>query len=107
MALTLDEVRTLANINTRAERLLQDGYTISAQSWPGEFAVCKPDGTTYTVVCGDIVKCCDCPAFDKYGTCKHLIAVELKIAEDQWADDTYEVIAAAENSEWGCDPFEF
>jgi hypothetical protein len=71
--MNLDEARTLANVNDRAQRLFEDGYRI--RSLDGNLhLIRKQHGATYTL--DRAKKSCTCPFFEKHGgrySCKHVL----------------------------------
>ena len=72
------EARTLANIARRAKTLIEDGYQIRAYEGTHFYEVTSPKGDRYSVWHGEKVGFeCNCPAFEKYATCKHLQAIDL------------------------------
>lgn len=113
--------RTLRNIARRAERLWDDGYTVktSAEVWgeghsfhqPGAYYVTSPalpgdvngdTQNTYKVRCSpEAGDACTCPAFDKFGTCKHYQAVKALVDEGAEGD----ALELAESATTGVDPF--
>jgi hypothetical protein len=98
----LDEIRTartLALMAARAETLFQRGYTME-EAWPGLYHVFGPGGQHYMVTIDTIISDdCTCPAFEKWHTCKHFLAVQ-KVLKEQEATAPQEMGEA----EWGCDP---
>lgn len=103
--------RTLANIARRAENLWEDGYSAKLETATAHFqhyAVTTPTGDRYNVclsneptddVFGDY---CTCPAFGKFSTCKHLLALQWLAGEDRQAAEFDRLMESAETSE-GCD----
>lgn len=85
------KARTLANIARRAETLLQDGYTCrlwlkGRQVEPlirtrDIYLVTTPNDDEYQVSLSETPNAsilgdhCNCPCFDKWGECKHHLAV--------------------------------
>ena len=71
--MNLDEARTLANVNDRAQRLFEDGYRI--RSLDGNLHLIRSDhGATYTLDRAE--QSCTCPFFEKHDgrySCKHLL----------------------------------
>ena len=71
--MNLDEARTLANVNDRAQRLFEDGYRI--RSLDGNLYLIRSEhGATYTLDRAE--KSCTCPFFEKHGgrySCKHVL----------------------------------
>ena len=92
--------RTLTNIARRAENLIADGYRVNHNNRPdaqGVNYVHGPKGQLYRVNTWDgspefpePEHGCDCPAFAKFGTCKHYLCVKMLIAEDAAADAAFE-----------------
>ena len=77
--------RTLANIARRAETLFEDGYTADRFA-AGLYHVWGPQGQIYMVTCDDVVgHDCTCPAFAKFGECKHHLALAAALREPQAA----------------------
>ena len=101
--------RTLANIARRAENLWDDGYRIeetAALSFTTCYTIRTPRGDAYQihieaapVVFGDS---CDCPSFTKYGTCKHMLAVQWKLRDEAQAA-AWEAAMENAEGEFGCD----
>jgi hypothetical protein len=88
----LDEARTLANVNERAQRLYSDGYRAR---WIDSVTVeiYSPQGETYQI--DTDTRTCDCPFFTKASkksqrnpdrTCKHLLGLS-KLLEKQDGED--------------------
>lgn len=73
---TINEARTLANIEARAKTLVADGYKLDpSPCTPGFFYVSKPAAGLGNFYIVDVVSgYCDCPSFAHRHTCKHLIA---------------------------------
>ena len=71
--MNLDEARTLANVNDRAQRLFEDGYRI--RSLDGNLHLIRSEhGATYTL--DRVEKSCTCPFYAKHGgrySCKHVL----------------------------------
>ena len=71
--MNLDEARTLANVNDRAQRLFEDGYRI--RSLDSNLHLIRSEhGATYTLDRAE--KSCTCPFFEKHGgrySCKHVL----------------------------------
>ncbi|WP_309709868.1 hypothetical protein [Armatimonas sp.] len=71
--MNLDEARTLANVNERAQRLFEDGYRI--RSLDGNLHLIRSEhGATYTLDRAE--KSCTCPFYAKHGgrySCKHVL----------------------------------
>ena len=71
--MNLDEARTLANVNDRAQRLFEDGYAV--RSLDGNLHLIRSDhGATYTLDRAE--QSCTCPFFEKHDgrySCKHLL----------------------------------
>ena len=71
--MNLDEARTLANVNDRAQRLFEDGYRI--RSLDGNLHLIRSEhGATYTLDRSE--QSCTCPFFEKNGgryCCKHVL----------------------------------
>lgn len=94
--------RTLSNIARRADNLWADGYTMDRSVIAGLRYVTGPKGQEYQVNLGTALgDCCDCPAFAKYGTCKHFLAVQWRMREEAEAAaydarDAYDPYAADE-----------
>lgn len=112
--MTLDEARTLANINERAKRLFTEegGYYYEPMEGIEDiFYVHKhgqPISVWYLVTIGTSQRC-TCACFQKLRTCKHLLAVTY--AETERLQQEAAEIASyeeryrdAEHSVWGCDP---
>ncbi len=59
-----------ANINTRATRLFEDGYSIERKS-EDTLVITSNEGTKYEV--DTFWDSCECPCYKNHGTCKHLI----------------------------------
>ncbi len=103
--------RTRANIARRAETLFTDGGYAAERAFTGLYHIWGPEGQHYSVLCDDIAgHDCDCPAFAKYGECKHHLAVaSLRGAA---ADDArWEALAADHDAQEAgyadFDPYEF
>jgi len=80
--------RTYAAITARAETLFNNGYTALRSRVAGLFYITSPAGDEYQVNLGTALGTqCDCPAFEKYATCKHLQAVELMLRDEAQAAD--------------------
>lgn len=104
--------RTLANIARRAENLWDDGYTAKLESKSANFehyTVRTPAGDVYSVCLSDepnhevFGDYCTCPAFAKYSTCKHLMAIQWQVREQAQADAFDAMMANAEGP-FGTDP---
>ena len=71
--MNLDEARTLANVNDRAQRLFEDGYRI--RSLDGNLhLIHSQNGATYTLDRAE--QSCTCPFFEKHSgrySCKHVL----------------------------------
>ena len=71
--MNLDEARTLANVNDRAQRLFEDGYRI--RPLDGNLHLIRSEhGATYTLDRAE--KSCTCPFFEKHSgrySCKHVL----------------------------------
>ena len=103
--------RTLGNIARRAENLWDDGYSaklLYATAFNQLFLVKTPAGEFYSVnlsdepnheVFGDY---CTCPAWGKYGACKHHFAVSWQVRDQAQADAFDAMMANAETAD-GCD----
>ena len=105
-------VRTLANIARRAENLWDDGYTAKLTTESAHhqsFLVYTPADEFYSVTLTDTPICeafgdsCSCPAFAKYSTCKHLMAIQWQVREQAQADAFDAMMANAEGP-FGTDP---
>ena len=71
--MNLDEARTLANVNERAQRLFEDGYRIRSLD-THRYLIRSERGATYTLDCDE--QSCTCPFFTKHGgryPCKHTL----------------------------------
>lgn len=84
----MGNARTLANITRRASSLFSDGYS-AAQEGAGSYTVFTPAGDSYWVNVNDLNPAdtvfgnfCTCPAFPKYGSCKHLEAILMQRNEE-------------------------
>ena len=114
---TLNEARRarlLANITRRAAILFEVGYT-AKETLTGlyvrSFQVTSPEGKTYRVKLSAgnaepgtfLGSGCNCPCFEKEMTCKHLLAVEKMVREEEEADEQFRLLGEAE-SIYGCDP---
>lgn len=66
--MTINEARTLANINTRAQRITENYHCTIL---PASITVTRKDDPkrSYTVKDGT----CSCPSFAEHDTCKHLL----------------------------------
>ncbi len=104
--------RTLANIARRAENLWDDGYSARLQYSSASsqlYLVKTPAGEFYTVTLSDQPKhevfgdSCSCPAYAKYGECKHHLAIVWQVGEQAQADAFDAMMADAEGP-MGCDP---
>ena len=101
--------RTLANIARRAETLWEDGYTFSSMGKDG-YIVFTPKNETYAVFLSDLPagelfgSSCSCPAFEKYATCKHLMAVQWKERENA-QEAAFDALMSGAETETGCDPY--
>ena len=96
--------RTLANIARRAENLWEDGY--KWQKFAADFYhIFTPAGVHYTVILNDdTFPSCDCPAFAKYNSCKHFLAIDWMLRDEAQADAFDAMMANAEGP-MGTDPF--
>ena len=95
--------RTLANIARRAENLWADGYTWKKFA-TDFYHVFSPAGAHYIVLLNeDTMPGCDCPAFKKYGECKHHLAIEWLVRDEMQADAFDAMMANAEGP-YGTDP---
>ena len=71
--MNLDEARTLANVNDRAQRLFEDGYRIRSLD-THRYLIRSDHGATYTLDRAE--KSCTCPFFEKHDgrySCKHVL----------------------------------
>lgn len=103
--------RTMANIARRAETLWADGYVIDEMatlSCTDCYHIRTPKGDEYSVhierapvVFGDD---CNCPAYAKFGDCKHHIAILTLRAEEAQTEAWEALMENAETAE-GCDPY--
>ena len=81
--MSLNEARLLANVNSRAEKLFENGYRAD---WLDEHLVevISPNGETYEI--DTVAAACSCPFFTKhqgkYG-CKHLSGYEKLLADQE------------------------
>ena len=105
--------RTLANIARRAENLWDDGYTAkleTASARSQHYTVKTPAGERYSVCLSDEPQhevfgdYCTCPAFPKYGECKHHLAV-LWNAREMSEADAFDAKMANAEGEFGSDPY--
>ena len=108
---TIDQARLLANVEERAKTLEADGYAIEPFHCSIDFWTVYQTFTPYHAYIVNLpVKTCSCPFFknSEAGTCKHLRAVQIKIA----AIDSMQAeagarylmeIANAEHPRHGCD----
>lgn len=95
--LTINEARTLANIQRRAETLFSDGYTAEPFA-AGIYWVTSPKGDLYAVTCDEVMGYkCDCECFKSRNTCKHLLAVAKDIRDGEEADRAYEAAEEVRN----------
>ncbi len=75
--------RTIKNIKRRAETLFTAGGYEMAAAWPGLYHVFGPQGQHYMVTSDSTShEHCTCKSFEKIETCKHLIAVKARLAEE-------------------------
>lgn len=104
--------RTLANIARRAENLWDDGYAYSNDHNSEHFrhfTVKSPAGERYRVCLSDTPNCelfgdyCGCPAWEKYGECKHHLAC-LWLARDEEQAAAFDAMMAEGETATGCDP---
>ena len=104
--------RTLANIARRAENLWDDGYAAKLESQTAHFAhytVTTPTGGRYSVCLSDTPKddvfgdYCTCPAFAKYGECKHHLGLLFQLAE-QAQEAEFDRLMSEGEGPYGCDP---
>jgi hypothetical protein len=82
--MNLDEARTLANVNERAQRLYEDGYRIRTLD-TDRCLIRKRYGATYTLDRAE--QSCTCPFFTKHGgrySCKHVLGWR-KLQVSQWS----------------------
>ena len=95
--------RTLGNIARRAQSLWADGYTW--EKFATDFYhIFTPAGEHYIVLLNEeVMPGCSCPAFDKYGECKHHLAIEWMVRDEQQADAFDAMMTNAEGP-FGCDP---
>lgn len=105
--------RTLANIASRAENLWDDGYSAKLEAATAHFqhyTVKTPTGDCYLVCLSDepthdvFGDSCTCPAFSKYGECKHHLAVSWQVRDAAQADAFDAMMANAETAD-GCDAY--
>lgn len=83
--ITINEARTLANIAARAETLWSDGYKAELFAC-GVYHVDGPQGQHYMTTCDEVFgHHCTCPAFAKYGECKHHLAIAKVVADEAQA----------------------
>jgi predicted nucleic acid-binding Zn finger protein len=81
--MSLDEIRLLANVNTRAKSLFADGYRAG---WLEDhrLEVLTPAGETYEI---DVVSgSCTCPFYAKHAGkhgCKHLLGYKKLLNEQE------------------------
>ena len=82
--MNLDEARTLANVNDRAQRLFEDGYRI--RSLDSNLHLIRSEhGATYTLDRSE--QSCTCPFYAKHGgrySCKHVLGWK-KLQVSQWS----------------------
>ncbi len=96
--MTINTARLLANINTRAARLFEDGYSIVRKS-EDTLIVTSNEGTAYEV--DTFWGSCECPCYKNHGTCKHLIGWE-NLEETQKAyEEALLAGAPTEDEEFG------
>lgn len=62
--------RLLANINDRAARLFENGYTLKRID-ATDVIITNEEGDKYEV--STFWESCDCPCFKNHGTCKHYL----------------------------------
>ena len=108
---TLNEIRRarlLANITRRAAILFEVGYTVKETLtglYVRSFQVTSPEGKTYRVKISQgnaepgtfFGSGCNCPCFEKETICKHLLAIENMIAEEEAIDQAYEIAEEVKN----------
>jgi hypothetical protein len=106
--MNLQLARILANMNRRAETLVEDGYRIAQETiFTNYFSVDTPEGKRYTVKVDEFNAdrfSCTCPAFENYGDCKHHLAIGKMIArmqEDDAADAAFALHQEKESYEAG------
>ena len=78
---SINQARFEANINTRASRLFEDGYTLTRKS-EDTLTITSNEGTRYEV--DTFWGSCSCPCYKHHGNCKHLMGwqgLEKKQAE--------------------------
>ena len=104
--------RTLANIARRAQTLWDDGYTAKQTTATAHFRyyqVWTPAQDLYLVCLSDDPKddvfgdSCTCPAWKKYGECKHHLAIQWQVGEAEEAAAWEAMMADGETAD-GCDP---
>lgn len=75
----MSKPQIISNIIARAATLWQQGYT--CQQWltdPNRYEVVSPEGRGYDVDLKS--QTCGCKACRRWHTCKHLIALQAKVA---------------------------
>ena len=75
----IETARLLANMNHRAQRLFEDGYTLTrVDEW--DVIITSDDGNRYCVT--TLFDSCDCKCYQKHKRCKHVIGWD-KLEKDQ------------------------
>ena len=107
--------RLLQNITRRAAMLFEVGYTVKETLtglYVRAFLVTSPEGKTYRVKISKAAaepgsflgSGCNCPCFEEHLTCKHLLATEKMVREEEEADEYFRLLGEAE-APYGCDPY--
>lgn len=76
---TINEARQQANVQFRAERLFQDGYTLTRID-EDTLSIQNGEGTRYQV--STLFETCSCPFYQHHEYCKHVLGCE-KLESEQ------------------------
>lgn len=75
----INEARLLANMNHRAQRLFEEGYSITRED-EHDVVITNDEGKRYYI--STLFGSCTCKCYDNHKRCKHLLGLE-KLETDQ------------------------
>lgn len=81
---TIDEARLLANLAERAERLFQDGYSLTRED-EHDLVITNEEGSRYYL--STLFESCTCPCYKVHKTCKHWLGAKKLEADQREYDD--------------------
>jgi len=94
----IDEARLLANITTRAQRLFQDGYTLTRQD-EHDLIITNDEGDKRYYL-STLFESCTCKCMAIHGTCKHYLGWR-KLEETQAEYEAHLLKGYDESEDYG------